>query len=320
MKKMVFEKIPKNKNIRLDEFKRKLKNITVDSLRTFLINCNESYDTFNLAEIFINKSKNIVIERFYESLLVANKEDYEQIISSIGSLTIVPEGIKEEERIFTYIELQPTILCKELFKQIHNYSLTKSLWPNKFFFGFLFFLIDRGVCVDLNLVYRLFYNIFNEKEDMDLAIPDFNSIKQQILDCNNVDNDLDRLLVLASQNKNETEEDFEYQFYSLPIYERDIKKFVELFSFKELDLIFSIRLIWTIIEKYYILKAPNSKIIYADNDIPLLKRIIIAQIIKLNEFSCSDKLIEQNLVILSQINIKCLDNNLTFNIEPWEEF
>ncbi|MBA7521260.1 hypothetical protein ES705_13365 [subsurface metagenome] len=273
-----------------------------------------------MAEIFINKSKKIVIERFYESLLVTNKEDYEQIISSIGSLTIVPESIKEEERIFNYIELQPTILCKELFKQIHNYSLTKSLWPNKFFFGFLFFLIDRGVCVDLNLVYRLFYNIFNEKEDIDLTIPDFNSIKQQILDCKDVDYDLNRLLVLASQNKNEIEEDFEYQFYSLPIYERDIKKFVEHFSFKELDLIFSIRLIWTIIEKYYILEAPNSKIIYADNDIPLLKRIIIAQIIKLNEFSCSDELIEQNFGILSQINIKCLDNNLTFNIEPWEEF
>lgn len=317
---MVFEKISKKKKIRLDEFKRKLKNITVDSLRTFLINCNESYDTFNLAEIFINKSKNIVIERFYESLLVTNKEDYEQIVSSIGSLTIVPESIKEEERIFTYIELQPTILCKELFKQIHNYSLTKSLWPNKFFFGFLFFLIDRGVCVDLNLVYRLFYNIFNEKEDIDLTIPDFNSIKQQILDCKDVDYDLNRLLVLASQNKNEIEEDFEYQFYSLPIYERDIKKFVDLFSFKELDLIFSIRLIWTIIEKYYILKAPISKIIYADNDIPLLKRVIIAQIIKLNEFSWSDELIEQNFGILSQINIKCLENNLTFNIEPWEEF
>ncbi|MHA1427597.1 MAG: hypothetical protein ACTSQI_16545 [Candidatus Helarchaeota archaeon] len=208
-----------------------------------------------------------------------NRMEEEKSVRTVEIRSNATESISELQ----VIPFNANELCKYLSKLLKESEHFMKNW-NEFrnFFGFCALLTTNAIPIPRDLEPVLFQFIFYPNEDTSFEA-------RQLID---------------------------YSRHQLDVLEKDFKELFSLLDTKETDLILSLNLLFWEIRS--LMEDSNIKINYNSDDLPLLKRVILAQCIKLTENSCSDELIDEKAEILNEIiNVKIPD--ISINVLPWGE-
>lgn len=194
--------------------------------------------------------------------------------------------IKEElSKATKYIPFNPNEICKYFFQLIKNDEDFMKNWNEKrLFSGFVSLLSINGIGLPTDMEELLFQKVFNSP---------------QLL---NIDYDLT----------------IKYARFQLDNWEKELKLVISELRIEGLEEIFSLNLIFQGIIS--ILEKLNVKIRYNYDDIPLLKRVILAQYLKLlKEGVCKDEDLDEFAERINNI----IDNKITesnIKLLPWSDF
>lgn len=134
--------------------------------------------------------------------------------------------------------------------------------------------------------------------------------------------DLEKLLynnLFEKDKPNEVSEEtlLKYARYQLEYWENELKKVFKGLNSEEIKVIFSLHFLYHGL--VFILEKRNIKISYAYDDIPLLKRVIVAQLLKLiSDVICSDDELDKLAENLNNIIDERI-NNTSIKIIPWSD-
>jgi hypothetical protein len=172
--------------------------------------------------------------------------------------------------------------CKHIYDLLTDDPEFVEAWnQDKIYYGFLEFIASNDISLPVNLSRMLFSQVFEIGEEFD---------EMQTL---------------------------EYNRYELEEWEEELRQIFAQLDEPKRKLILSLHLIFAHIKR--ILEKKLEKINYAFIDIPLLKRVIIAQYSKLeNAGYCDDEVIEETTANIIEI-LNCIDDDSRIVMVPWGE-
>ena len=223
------------------------------------------------------------------SILLNLKYDYPEeesvCIELLSKEAIEGEGaIIEEEisKVIKFITFNPNEICKYFFQLIKDDEDFMENWNEKLLFsGFVSLLSINGIGLPTDMEELLFQKVFKIQQDIDYDL----AIK--------------------------------YARFQLDDWEKELKLVISELGSEELQEIFALNLIFQGIAS--ILEKNNVKINYNYDDIPLLKRVILAQYLKLLiEGVCIDEDLDEFAERINNI----IDNKITesnIKLLPWSD-
>lgn len=193
---------------------------------------------------------------------------------------------KPQEHVSEYkikiIPFLPDEICKNLHVLISKNQNLMEKWKNeRKYQGFISFLATNEICIPSALEKMLYDKLFYVDGEFMVE---------------------DALLI-------------DYARYQLDKWEENLKAFISVLTNEEIDMIFSLHLLYRWIVN--ILEERNEKISYTYNDIPLLKRVLLAQYLKLiNNDKCTDDELDNLAEVINDIVYYRIDN-LSIKVLPW---
>ena len=238
--------------------------------------------------------QSILVSRIWQLFLLMKAEyskEYTEFIRIIvekeqnqsrKKITKSDTSKQEEFGIYKTLPFVADDICQHFHDLIKKDQKLMSIWnSNRRFYGFISLLGRNNISIPEDLIKILYTNIFESKEKTEL----------------------------------ETSVLINYARYHLDLWEKYFKTVLSKLSIEELDLILSLHLLYDWIVE--LLTKKGERIIFKYDDIPLMKRVILAQYLKLLEGrKCSDDELNRTAEKLKEIiNIRVKRYNM--EILPW---
>jgi hypothetical protein len=274
------------------ELARKSKKQLIDLIPLF----REEFPHFKIQDVSELWAKDFLVSNLWGALLntISNQTEYKwclQIIvdgRQVDALRESEESSSDQKTlIITPIPFSARDFCNQTYQMlISDTDFLKKWNTSPLYFGYLEFLSNNNVSIPENLANLLFQKLF----------------KGMIIKKRNFDSSL---LI-------------DYSRYNLEVWEKDLKQFFDSLNSDEIHTLLCLHLIYSSARDIY--ETDQRRIIYCYDDLPLLKRTIIAQFSKITSNNqCSDKDIEVVVNKIKSIYIKTENTSIRLIVEPWGE-
>lgn len=277
-----------------NELRKILSKKPKKELIELLTDISNRYPHLKINFVASNLQQSILVSRIWQLFLLM-KAEYSKEYAELIRRIVEKEQIQNRKKIkksktsksvqlgnYKTLPFIADDICKHLHELIKNDHKLMSLWNSeRKFYGFISLLGRNNMSIPVELIKIFYANIFGNKEK----------------------NELEKSLLIN------------YSRYHLDLWEKDFKAVLTKLSTEELDLILSLHLLYDWIVELLI--EQGERIIFKYEDIPLIKRVILAQYLKLLEGNeCSDDELDRIAEKLKKIiNVKVKRFNM--EILPW---
>lgn len=249
------------------------------SLKMDLKKSKKDVIAYKLWVILLNLSSNYPNEGDICLSILSNESQIENPSHNIESSDTILVTVDVE-----HIPFMPDNICKLLYNlYVEDKEFMKNWRKDREFLGFSYFLASNDLCIPPDLEKMLYNRLFQENIKFEYG-------EGTLLD---------------------------YSRYQVENWEKELKKVLTELSNSEISIIFSLNLLYY--KLISLLETKNVKIIYNFDDIPLLKRVILAQLLKLDKNgACPDENLEDLAELLNDV-MDFKVNNTNIKILPWSE-
>jgi len=274
------------------ELRKVLLNTPKKELEKLIGSFNSNCPHFNLKINYSTIKQELLASKLW-AILMNLKETYPdedfpvciKILSEEKDKPNETENIsKTSKEVFRIIPFSPNSICKHLYELISTDKKLMEKWrKDRKYHGFTSFIASNDICIPPGLEKLLYDNLFDEEND-----------------------DTDDAILIN------------YARYQLDMYEEDFKSFFSKLSDEEIDIVLSLHLLFKWIIS--LLEIRKEKINYKYDDLPILKRVILAQYLKLKSDNKCDKTMDEELdEIADIINELVYERMVDLNIKiiPW---